>query len=481
MSQEQSRQLDLSNDMPPVHGTVDIDVPAPVLWQCFKDASLWARWNPCMYWAQNRDLVLGQKLIWAFEPLRWWYFYKLPGVANLIEVKENRKVTWEVVIMPGFYARHTYSIEDLGDGRSRFGSWEKAYGPMFRALKFFWVAHFIFVKDRSLQGARLLESIYQRTGQLDESTLPQRRGLRVFQNLKALVGGSDILNFEIMPLAPNVWAVLGGGGNSLVVKNGDEALVVDPKMSMYARRLKRWIERDLQATVTTIIDTHYHFDHTRGNKFYPDARIIAHRTVPEAMLANDPADWGTDQSGTPQPENLIDQSMTLQFGSYEIEISYAGQAHTIGDMWVRVQADGRDIIATGDFATLEHYPFFDTSECGASPQGWIKAARGLATKFPDATFIPGHGPIATAKDLLHHAAYVTFLDKSVAGSRHDGLDEDGTARNVDLSAWNLSLVPIFHYGLWFLSGNTNVRSIYRLQTKNLSEDIPVPAPVHASR
>ena len=49
--------------------------------------------------------------------------------------------------------------------------------------------------------------------------------------------------------------------------------------------------------------------------------------------------------------------------------------------------------------------------------------------------------------------------------RHDGLDEDGTARNVDLSSWNLSLVPIFHYGLWFLSGNTNVRSVYRLQTK----------------
>ncbi len=167
----------------------------------------------------------------------------------------------------------------------------------------------------------------------------------------------------------------------------------------------------------------------------------------------------------PQPENLIDQSLTLQFGSHEIEINYAGQAHTIGDMWVRVQAGDRDIIATGDFATLEHYPFFDTSEYGASVQGWIRAARDLATKFPDATFIPGHGPIATAKDLLHHVAYVTFLDKSVEGSRHDGLDESGTARNVDLSAWNLSFVPIFHYGLWFLSGNTNVRSVYRLQTK----------------
>ena len=36
MIQEQSRQLDESNDMPPVQGTVDIDVPPDVLWQCFR-------------------------------------------------------------------------------------------------------------------------------------------------------------------------------------------------------------------------------------------------------------------------------------------------------------------------------------------------------------------------------------------------------------------------------------------------------------
>lgn len=174
MSAEQSRLLDEANDMAPVAGTVDIDVPAEVLWQCFRQANLWPRWNPCMFWANNPDLVLGQQLMWAFEPLRWWYLYKLPGVATLIEVEENRKVTWEVTVMPGFYARHTYSIEDLGEGRSRFGSWEKAMGPMFRALQFFWVAHFVFVKDQSLKGAQTLEEVYQRTGVLDASSLPAK-------------------------------------------------------------------------------------------------------------------------------------------------------------------------------------------------------------------------------------------------------------------------------------------------------------------
>lgn len=45
-------------------------------------------------------------------------------------------------------------------------------GPAFRALKFFWLAHFIFVKDESLKGAQRLEKIYQQAGVLDAATLP---------------------------------------------------------------------------------------------------------------------------------------------------------------------------------------------------------------------------------------------------------------------------------------------------------------------
>ncbi len=167
-----TEELMQSTDMEPVHGTVDVDIPADVLWECFRHARWWPRWNACMWWALNDDLVLGQQLIWAFEPLHWWYLYRLPGMATLVEVEPGRKVTWEVTVLPGLFARHSYTIEDLGNGRSRFGSWEQAMGPAFRALKFFWLAHFIFVKDESLKGAQRLEKIYQQAGVLDAATLP---------------------------------------------------------------------------------------------------------------------------------------------------------------------------------------------------------------------------------------------------------------------------------------------------------------------
>ena len=70
--------------------------------------------------------------------------------------------------MPGI---HTH-VEDLGDGRSRFGSWEQAMGPQarFGPTKKFWTAHFTFVKDRSLEGAKELEEIYKREGEITKDS-----------------------------------------------------------------------------------------------------------------------------------------------------------------------------------------------------------------------------------------------------------------------------------------------------------------------
>ena len=171
---DSARSLDLSQDMAPVAGTVDVTVPIDVLWACFAHADHWQRWNPCMFWVQNRDLELGQELVWVFEPIQWGYLYKLPARARIVELEPRRKVTWEVTFIPGFYARHTYSMQDLGDGRTRFGSWEKAMGLTFRLLQALWLAHFTFVRDRSLAGMQSLEALYQRTAKLDLASLPHK-------------------------------------------------------------------------------------------------------------------------------------------------------------------------------------------------------------------------------------------------------------------------------------------------------------------
>jgi hypothetical protein len=169
-------RLESSTDMAPVQGTVDVSVPIGTLWEAFTHANLWPKWNRCFFWVKNRELVAGRQLIWAFQPIKWYYLYKMFAIAKIVEVEPGRKVTWQVTAFPGMYARHTYHMEPLSDGRTRFGSWEQAMGWGFRIIRRFWLAHFTFVKDESLIGARRLEEIYKETGSLGEEAVRGAKG-----------------------------------------------------------------------------------------------------------------------------------------------------------------------------------------------------------------------------------------------------------------------------------------------------------------
>ena len=125
------------------------------MWELFADVAAWPRWNPCMLWARvlGGELKVGATLVWAFNAIRPWYPYKLPAIARIVEVEPGRKVTWEVRLA-GLHALHSYLFEPLDGGRCRFGSWEIAEGPGYRAVRAFWLAHFRYVCRASLEGAR---------------------------------------------------------------------------------------------------------------------------------------------------------------------------------------------------------------------------------------------------------------------------------------------------------------------------------------
>jgi hypothetical protein len=169
---DRAAQLLASREMEPVEGTVEIDVPVEDLWRCFARPGWWPRWNASFLWVHNRSLEPGRQLLWVFQPIKPQYLYKLPAAARIVEVEPEQRVTWEVTAFPGMFARHTYSLESRGDGRSAFSSWEQAMGRGFRLTRGFWIAHFRFVRDRSLEGARCLEDIYRREGRLEDETLP---------------------------------------------------------------------------------------------------------------------------------------------------------------------------------------------------------------------------------------------------------------------------------------------------------------------
>jgi hypothetical protein len=56
-------------------------------------------------------------------------------------------------------------------------------------------------------------------------------------------------------------------------------------------------------------------------------------------------------------------------------------------------------VATGDLFFNGHYSFLDRNEGVASIPRLIQVLRHLADTYPEAVFLPGHGPLARAGDL----------------------------------------------------------------------------------
>lgn len=143
----------------PIEAWADVDMPVDRMWEIFMDVPGWASWNPCIWRSRMRggELREGATLVWAFNPIKRRYLYKMPAAAEIVEVLPAGRVTWEVRA-PGFHALHSYRFEAAGPGRCRFGSWEVAEGPAYRAMRRFWLAHFRYVCRESLAGARALAS-----------------------------------------------------------------------------------------------------------------------------------------------------------------------------------------------------------------------------------------------------------------------------------------------------------------------------------
>jgi cyclase len=269
------------------------------------------------------------------------------------------------------------------------------------------------------------------------------------------------LRLEHRDLAPNAHAVLGAGGNSLIVRGARQTLLVDPKFPPGSQWLRRWLAGHGGAP-TTVVDTHYHYDHTDGNSEYPNARIVAHRAVPDLMRGN--AFWGPHPPRIPTV--LVDDGGgTIDLGGSQVMLVHPPPAHTHGDLWVLVRAGDQEIVATGDLVFNTYYPFFDLGAGGADVQGIIRAVRGIAAAHPRAAFVPGHGPVVTAGALNRYADYLAELDQSVEKARRDGLSEEQAVERIDLSRWNFSVLPSFNDGnlCWATAAN-NVRAVYRLQT-----------------
>ena len=192
-------------------------------------------------------------------------------------------------------------------------------------------------------------------------------------------------------------------------------------------------------------------------------RKAPNSSIPSPLMRKSGAAWwGAHEAGI--PTELVDGGAVIKVGGQEVVLTHPGPAHTRGDLWVYLRRGGREIVVTGDLVVNTYYPFFDLTEGGADIPGLINAVRTMASRHPGASFVPGHGPVATAAEVSRFADYLQELHDAVSRARAAGMTEDQAVAAVDLSRWNLSALPSYNdETLCWATAESNVRWVFQLQ------------------
>jgi glyoxylase-like metal-dependent hydrolase (beta-lactamase superfamily II) len=212
--------------------------------------------------------------------------------------------------------------------------------------------------------------------------------------------------------------------------------------------------------VRYVINSHWHADHTHGNQAFAGAQLISSSNARRDMLQNDlPSLNRTVRIAKQQLEKLhqtlskesdaaerqkireqikareeylqtmtrlnitapvitVDENAVIREGKQEARILFLGAGHTDGDIVLFFPA--QKAVFAGDLFFNNAIPNVQD----ANILEWIKTLNGLL-KLDAATFVPGHGPIGSKKDVQAFLRYLEELKALVspAVERGDSLEQ----------------------------------------------------------
>src|SRR5687768_6693957 len=153
---------------------------------------------------------------------------------------------------------------------------------------------------------------------------------------------ADALTVE--KVKSNLFVLRSGGGNTAVFVTASGVVLVDTKLPGWGQPLIQKLRTITDKPVTTIINTHFHFDHASGNVEFPaSVEVVTHENTKTYLEQNKPV-YGiqqppgpnlfTEAKGRGLPKRTFRDALTLGAGDERIELRYFGAAHTGGDAFV---------------------------------------------------------------------------------------------------------------------------------------------------
>jgi glyoxylase-like metal-dependent hydrolase (beta-lactamase superfamily II) len=250
----------------------------------------------------------------------------------------------------------------------------------------------------------------------------------------------------VIPLTSEIVQITGAGGNVVALTGSDGVLLVDSGSEERSKELQRALEKLPGGQhVHTLINTHWHWDHTGGNERFGNrsgrdkVKILAHENTKLWLGADFYCDWQNNRHYTPRPKaawptETFYTSGKLTTNGEEVVYGYLPRAHTDGDIYVFFPKS--NVLVAGGLVSVGSYPVLDYTT-----GGWIggmsdasKALLGIANK--DTRIVPGIGPVQTYDDLKAQSDMLATMRERLVDLMRKGIGTDDLAANPPTQEFN---------------------------------------------
>jgi glyoxylase-like metal-dependent hydrolase (beta-lactamase superfamily II) len=263
----------------------------------------------------------------------------------------------------------------------------------------------------------------------------------------------------VLPARRGVSVLMGSGGNIAVLPGKDGKLLVDSGFSTSKAQIAEALATLGAEPPKTLIDTHWHFDHTDGNEWMhaAGATIVAHENTKKRLstpqvIAAFHANFPPAPAGA-VPTMVFSETDSLQTNNERIELTHYAPAHTDTD--ISVHFVNADVLHVGDTWFNGFYPFIDYST-GGSIDGMIAATkRNLDRAGATAVIIPGHGPLGDRMVLAEYSTMLMAVREKIAALKQQGKSVEAAIAEKPTAPFDAK------WGNGLVNGETFTRLVYQ--------------------
>jgi cyclase len=245
-----------------------------------------------------------------------------------------------------------------------------------------------------------------------------------------------------VPLSDNIVQITGAGGNVVAVTGPDGVLLIDSGVEERSKDFLKAVGKLPGGQhIHTLINTHWHWDHTGGNERLgkDKVKIIAHENTKLWLGADFYCDWQDNRHYTPRPKVALPTETFYTSGQMtangqDIVYGYLPRAHTDSDIYVFFPK--ANVLVAGGLVSVGAYPVLDYTT-----GGWIggiddasKALVGIANK--DTRVVPGIGPVQTYADLQAQSEMLHTMHERLVDLMRKGIGTDDLAAHPPTEEFN---------------------------------------------